>query len=94
MNDRYFGDKWNFLDVLTVAVVLVAFVFRMMELINGSALDLFVAQLFLASAAPLLFSRVLFLSQAGGTLGPMTQVGCLCSTLAGALIVDLDVTVR
>ena len=36
--------------------------------------NFFAAQLFLAMSAPLLFSRVLFLSQIDDTLGPMTQV--------------------
>lgn len=73
---RYFVDKWNFLDVTTVMFVLVAFTFRMIELTTGERRHLFVAQLFLASTAPLLSSRVLFLSQIGRALGPMTQVGC------------------
>lgn len=72
---RYFLDKWNVLDVLTVMFVFVAFVFRMIELQSGEGSHLFVAQFFLASTAPLLSSRVLFLSQIGRALGPMTQVG-------------------
>ena len=55
--------------------VFVAFVFRMIELQSGEGSHLFVAQFFLASTAPLLSSRVLFLSQIGRALGPMTQVG-------------------
>lgn len=46
----------------------------MMELTNGDERHLFLAQFFLAASAPLLFSRVLFLSQIGSALGPMTQV--------------------
>lgn len=53
----------------------VAFVFRMVELTSGEGRHLFVAQFFLVSTAPLLSSRVLFLSQIGRALGPMTQVG-------------------
>lgn len=34
----------------------------------------FLARFFLAAIAPLLFSRLLFLSQIDDTLGPMTQV--------------------
>lgn len=71
---RYFLDKWNVLDVLTVVFVFVAFVFRMIELTSGDGGHLFVAQFFLASTAPLFSSRVLFLSQIGRALGPMTQV--------------------
>ncbi len=74
-NQRYFLDKWNVLDVITVGFVLVAFAFRMVELATGEGGHLFVAQFFLASTAPLLSSRVLFLSQIGRALGPMTQVG-------------------
>lgn len=36
--------------------------------------DLFYAQFFYALSAPLLFSRLLVLSQIDATLGPMTQV--------------------
>ena len=71
---RYFYDKWNFLDVTTIALVFVAFVFRMIELATERSSDLFIAQFFMAATAPFLFSRVLFLSQVGSTLGPMTQV--------------------
>eukprot|EP00903_Cladosiphon_okamuranus_P021895 g20127.t2 len=72
--ERYFLDKWNVLDVLTVVFVFVTFVFRLIELTSGEDIHLFVAQFFLASTAPLLSSRVLFLSQIGRALGPMTQV--------------------
>lgn len=74
LNRSYFSDKWNFLDVTTVVFVFIAFVFRIVELESGNAYSLFVAQLFLATAAPLLLSRVLFLTQIGSPLGPMTQV--------------------
>lgn len=73
-NGSYFYDRWNFLDVSTVAFIFTAFVFRMMELNSGENQHLFLAQFFLAASAPLLFSRVLFLSQIGSALGPMTQV--------------------
>lgn len=73
-NHRYFYDKWNFLDVTTIVFVTVAFIFRMMEWHSGELRHLFMAQVFLAVSAPLLFSRVLFLSQVGSALGPMTQV--------------------
>lgn len=36
--------------------------------------NFFMAQLLLALSSPLLFARVLFLSQIDDTLGPMTQV--------------------
>lgn len=39
-----------------------------------SKFDLFYAQFFYALSAPLLFSRLLVLSQIDATLGPMTQV--------------------
>lgn len=86
---RYlFYDTWNILDTLTIVVVAVAFLFRIMALDDGwSAKDeelvgtgvsphdnFFMAQFFLALSAPLLFARVLFLSQIDDTLGPMTQV--------------------
>ncbi|CAM9706637.1 unnamed protein product, partial [Ascophyllum nodosum] len=74
VNARYFGDKWNFLDVITIGMVFLAFFFRTVELFEESDTNLFLAQFFLAAAAPFLFSRVLFFSQTGGTLGPMTQV--------------------
>lgn len=75
--NRYFYDKWNFLDVITLYLVLVAFIFRMIGLATERQSDLVVAQFFLAATAPLLLSRLLFLSQAGSTIGPMTQVGLL-----------------
>lgn len=87
LGDRYFYDKWNFLDVTTVLFVFLAFIFRMMELATGNPNHLILAQCFLASTAPLLFSRVLFLSQIGSALGPMTQVRraawfcCCCQIL-------------
>lgn len=58
----------------TIGLVLVAFVFRIMEFFTGDSLDLALAQFFLAATAPFLFSRVLFLSQVGSALGPTTQV--------------------
>lgn len=71
---RYvFYDTWNFLDTLTICCILVAFIFRMMAL--NSEDFLFHAQFFYALSAPLLFSRLLVLSQIDATLGPMTQVG-------------------
>eukprot|EP00903_Cladosiphon_okamuranus_P014652 g13586.t1 len=70
---RYvFYDTWNFLDTSTICCILVAFIFRMVALTNKD--QLFYAQLFFAMSAPLLFSRLLVLSQIDATLGPMTQV--------------------
>lgn len=58
----------------TIVLVAAAFLFRMIEWGSGELRHLFLAQAFLAVSAPLLFSRVLFLSQIGSALGPMTQV--------------------
>eukprot|EP00752_Nemacystus_decipiens_P011859 g10519.t1 len=70
---RYvFYDTWNFLDTSTILCILIAFVFRMIALNND--FFLFHAQFFYALSAPLLFSRLLVLSQIDATLGPMTQV--------------------
>ncbi|CAN0376362.1 unnamed protein product, partial [Ascophyllum nodosum] len=72
-------DTWNLLDVLSIAFVLVAFIFRLRGLtrFGGPSKpgdDFFIAQFFLASSAPLLFARLLLLSQIDGTLGPMIQI--------------------
>ncbi|CAM9266991.1 unnamed protein product [Ectocarpus sp. 4 AP-2014] len=70
---RYvFYDTWNFLDTSTIGCLLVTFVFRMIALDDD--FFLFHAQFFYAASAPLLFSRLLVLSQIDATLGPMTQV--------------------
>ncbi|CAM9154277.1 unnamed protein product, partial [Ectocarpus fasciculatus] len=70
---RYvFYDTWNFLDTSTIGCILVAFIFRMIALDDD--FFLFHAQFFYAASAPLLFSRLLVLSQIDATLGPMTQV--------------------
>ncbi|CBN74318.1 Ankyrin Repeat Transient Receptor Potential Channel [Ectocarpus siliculosus] len=70
---RYvFYDTWNFLDTSTIGCILVAFIFRMIAL--DDKFFLFHAQFFYALSAPLLFSRLLVLSQIDATLGPMTQV--------------------
>eukprot|EP00903_Cladosiphon_okamuranus_P014653 g13587.t1 len=70
---RYvFFDTWNFLDTSTIVCILVAFIFRMLAL--NDDFFLFHAQFFLALSAPLLFWRLLVLSQIDSTLGPMTQV--------------------
>ncbi|CAM9931417.1 unnamed protein product, partial [Ectocarpus sp. 13 AM-2016] len=69
---RYvFYDTWNFLDTSTIGCLLVTFVFRMIALDDD--FFLFHAQFFYAASAPLLFSRLLVLSQIDVTLGPMTQ---------------------
>ncbi|CAN0442122.1 unnamed protein product [Ectocarpus sp. 12 AP-2014] len=71
---RYvFYDTWNFMDTSTICCILVAFIFRMIARFD-SEFDLFYAQFFYALSAPLLFSRLLVLSQIDATLGPMTQV--------------------
>ncbi|CBN74319.1 Transient Receptor Potential Channel. Partial sequence [Ectocarpus siliculosus] len=67
-----FYDTWNFLDTSTIGCLLVTFVFRMIALDDD--FFLFHAQFFYAASAPLLFSRLLVLSQIDATLGPMTQV--------------------
>ncbi|CAN0416276.1 unnamed protein product [Ascophyllum nodosum] len=71
-------DTWNLLDVLSIVFVLVAFIFRLRGLtrFGGPSKpgdDFFMAQFFLACSAPLLFARLLLLSQIDGTLGPMMQ---------------------
>ena len=72
---RYvFYDTWNFLDTSTICCILVAFIFRMIALDQNDEFFLFHAQFFYALSAPLLFSRLLVLSQIDATLGPMTQV--------------------
>ena len=65
------------MDVITLYLVFVAFIFRMIGFATERKSDLIVAQFFLAATAPLLLSRLLFLAQAGSTIGPMTQVGPL-----------------
>ncbi|CAM9397930.1 unnamed protein product [Ectocarpus fasciculatus] len=67
-----FYDTWNFLDTSTIGCLLVTFVFRMIALDDD--FFFFHAQFFYASSAPLLFWRLLVLSQIDSTLGPMTQV--------------------
>ncbi|CAM9941728.1 unnamed protein product, partial [Choristocarpus tenellus] len=74
---RYFGDRWNFLDLMLVVFIIVGFVLRIVakessDPNNSSALV--PAQVFLAVSAPLLFSRILFLIQVNSTLGPMVPV--------------------
>ncbi|CAM9807163.1 unnamed protein product [Ectocarpus sp. 6 AP-2014] len=66
-----FYDTWNFLDTSTIGCLFVTFVFRMIALDDD--FFLFHAQFFYAASAPLLFSRLLVLSQIDATLGPMTQ---------------------
>ncbi|CAM9217354.1 unnamed protein product [Choristocarpus tenellus] len=74
---RYFGDRWNFLDMALVVFIVVGFVLRMVakessDPSNSSALV--PAQVLLAISAPLLFSRILFLVQINSTLGPMVPI--------------------
>lgn len=84
---RYlFNDTWNFFDTSTIVCSLVAFVFRIIALHKtyeherGDSVPIedqsafFVAKVVLAASTPLLFARVLSLSQIDGTLGPMTQI--------------------
>lgn len=66
----------------TIATVSLAFLFRLLGMPeNGGAATpaeyFFGAQFFLALSAPLLFARLLRLSQIDDTLGPMTQVRLL-----------------
>lgn len=74
-------NAWNVLDTLTILCVMVAFVSRIIGVVyyteDTKETDIrafYVAQLFLAISAPLLFARVLSLSQIDDTLGPMTHV--------------------
>eukprot|EP00903_Cladosiphon_okamuranus_P014655 g13588.t2 len=70
---RYvFYDSWNFLESTTICCILLAFVFRIRALDEEGFL--FYAQFFYALSAPLLFSKLLILSQIDAILGPMTQV--------------------
>ncbi|CAM9548053.1 unnamed protein product, partial [Ectocarpus fasciculatus] len=77
---RYlFYDTWNLLDTLTLSTVFLAFIFRLLGMREfGGPADpgdyFFVAQFFLAVSAPLLFARLLRLSQIDNTLGPMIQI--------------------
>lgn len=77
---RYlFHDTWNLVDLLTIVMVSLAFIFRLLGMPkNGGEVTpaghFFAAQFFLALAAPLLFARLMRLSQIDDTLGPMTQV--------------------
>ncbi|CAB1096081.1 unnamed protein product [Ectocarpus sp. CCAP 1310/34] len=77
---RYlFYDTWNLLDTLTLSTVFLAFIFRLLGIREfGGPADpgdyFFVAQFFLAASAPLLFARLLRLSQIDSTLGPMIQI--------------------
>ncbi|CAM9621106.1 unnamed protein product [Ectocarpus sp. 13 AM-2016] len=77
---RYlFYDTWNLLDTLTLSTVPLAFFFRLLGTreFGGPATPgdyFFAAQFFLAFSAPLLFARLLRLSQVDGTLGPMIQI--------------------
>lgn len=71
-------DTWNLLDVLSITFVTVAFIFRLKGLPKFGGQrepgdDFFLSQFFLAWSAPLLFARLLLLSQIDGTLGPMIQ---------------------
>lgn len=67
------------MDTFTIATVSLAFLFRVLGMPEyGGAVTpaeyFFAAQFFLALTAPLLFARLLRLSQIDDTLGPMTQV--------------------
>lgn len=61
------------MDTFTIVTVVLAFVFRLLGKFAGEE-HFFAAQFFLAVSAPLLFARLLRLSQIDDTLGPMTQV--------------------
>lgn len=87
---RYlFRDAWNILDTATILCVTTAFVYRIIALRASQGMaaadamtteeqeSRFKAQCFLAASAPLLFARLLSLSQIDDTLGPMTRVSCL-----------------
>lgn len=89
LNFRYlFYDTWNILDIITILEVAMAFVCRVVAIHRGEnwsisdegtedsdeAAWFFASQLLMAMAAPLLFARLLFLSQVDKTLGPMAQV--------------------
>lgn len=60
--------------MITLGLIFMAFVFRMAEFVTGRSSDLLVAQVFMATTAPFLLWRLLFLAQAGCALGPTTQV--------------------
>eukprot|EP00903_Cladosiphon_okamuranus_P021649 g19903.t1 len=77
---RYlFHDTWNLVDTFTIVTVFLAFLFRVLAMpeyggAKTPAEFFFAAQFFLAVSAPLLFARLLRLSQIDDTLGPMTQI--------------------
>lgn len=83
---RYlFYDAWNILDTTTIMCVMAAFVFRVIaqrqargpppnEGGEDEPSSFYLAQVLLAASAPLLFARILALSQIDDTLGPMTQI--------------------
>ncbi|CAM9575982.1 unnamed protein product, partial [Laminaria digitata] len=73
--------NWNILDTAAIAFIMVAFFFRLLAFglhqdpdLLASTYAFFVARLFLAMVAPLLFARVLSLAQVEKYLGPMTQI--------------------
>eukprot|EP00752_Nemacystus_decipiens_P006636 g5966.t1 len=68
----FFYDTWNLIDMLTIVTVFLGFVFRLMGKFAREE-HFFAAQFFLAVSAPLLFARLLRLTQIDDTLGPMTQ---------------------
>lgn len=81
------------MDTFTIVMVSLAFVFRLLGMpTNGGAAApaeyFFLAQFFLALSAPLLFARLLRLSQIDDTLGPMTQVTCHVSAHLRAIYRD------
>eukprot|EP00903_Cladosiphon_okamuranus_P011821 g11108.t2 len=69
----FFYDTWNLVDIFTIVTVFLSFVFRLLGMSAGEE-HFFAAQFFLAVSAPLLFARLLLLTQIDDTLGPMTQI--------------------
>ncbi|CAM9495479.1 unnamed protein product, partial [Sphacelaria rigidula] len=70
------SELWNVVEAILLGLICAAFTARILALVNDSLREsaFFLAQLFLAVAAPLLFSRVLFLAQIDENLGLMVQV--------------------
>eukprot|EP00903_Cladosiphon_okamuranus_P009603 g9141.t1 len=70
------SELWNVVEAVLLGLVCAAFCFRMVAFASDVIKEeaFFLAQLFFAIAAPLFFSRVLFLAQIDENLGLMVQI--------------------
>lgn len=66
--EEYFEDRWNILDVLSLAALLGGFIARSVNSASPWGQALY------ALSAPLVFSRFLFFAQILQFQGPMIQV--------------------